>query len=128
MKKKFSKAWKSSKAPKKQRKYLANAPLHIRKNFMSAHLSKELIKTYNRRSLPVRKGDIVKVLRGNFKNKTGKVESVNIKRIKVYIDTIQEVKKDGTKYFHPIHPSNLLIMTLDLEDKQRKKVLERTKK
>jgi len=124
----FSKAWKSSKQPKKQRKYLANAPLHIRKKFMSAHLSKELIKKHNRRSLPIRKGDTVKVLRGNFRKKTGKIEAVDRKNYKVTIDTIQQVKKDGTKTFYPIHPSNLLITTLNLDDKKRKKILERTKK
>lgn len=124
----FSKAWKSSKSPKKQRKYLANAPLHIRKNFFSAHLSKELRKKYNRRSLPVRKNDTIKVLRGNFRGKTGKIEAINRKKIKVYIDTIQEVRKDGTKHFYPLHPSNLIITSLDLNDKKRKKILERSKK
>lgn len=95
---------------------------------MSAHLSKELIKKHKRRSMPIRKGDTVKVLRGSFKNKTGKVEFTNLKKIKVYLDTLHKTKKDGTKSFYPIHPSKLLITTLNLDDKERKKILERSKK
>ena len=95
---------------------------------MSAHLSEELIKKYKRRSLPIRKGDTVKVLRGSFKNKTGKVEFTNLKKIKVYLDTLHKTKKDGTKSFYPFHPSKLLITTLNLDDKERKKILERGKK
>ena len=71
MKKKFSKKWKASGKARKQRKYVANAPLHIKKKFLSANLSKELRKKYGR-SLQIRKGDSVKVMRGKFKGKTGK--------------------------------------------------------
>ena len=34
-----------SKQPRKQRKFLYNAPLHVRRKIMSAHLSKELTRT-----------------------------------------------------------------------------------
>ena len=123
--KEFSKHWKSSKNPKKQRKYVANAPLHIRKKFLSTHLSKELIKKYKRRNIPIRKGDKVKVLRGQFKKRIGKIESVNFKKYRVYIEGVQHIKKDGTKIFYPVHPSNLVILELNLDDKKRKKSLER---
>jgi len=126
--KRFSKSWKASKKPKKQRKYVANAPLHIKRKFLAAHLSKELIKKYNRRSIPLRKGDTVKILRGNFKKQIGKIEKVNLKRTKVFIENIQQIKRDGTKAYYPLHPSNLLITSLNLDDKKRKQILERTKK
>ena len=73
--KKFSTAWKSSSKPKKQKKYLLNAPLHLKHHFVQVHLSKELRKKYNRRSISVRKGDKVKVMRGSFKKHEGKVVS-----------------------------------------------------
>ena len=69
MKKKFSREWIRSKQPRKQRKYNYNAPLHIKGKFMAAHLSKDLMKKYNRRSIRVRKGDKVILLRGQFKKK-----------------------------------------------------------
>ena len=89
-------------------------------------MSKDLMKKYSRRSFPLRKGDSIKVMTGNFRGKTGKIEEVDYKNIKVYIDTISFVKKDGTKSRVPLHPSNLLIQELALDDKKRRHAIERT--
>lgn len=124
---KFSKSWKSSKKPKKQRKYLANAPLHIRRKFLSTHLSKELRLKYKRRSFPIRKDDQVLVLRGQFKKTKGKVSNINLKKIKVYVDSVQVLKKDGSRVLYPLHPSNLIITSLNLDDNERVKALTRSK-
>ncbi|MDP2906528.1 MAG: 50S ribosomal protein L24 [Nanoarchaeota archaeon] len=126
--KKWSKSWKSSKNPRKQRKYLYNLPLHIRKSLLSATLSKDLRKKYGKRSLSVRKDDKVKVLRGQFKKKTGKITRVNMKKIRIYIEGVENVKKDGSKAPYPVHPSNVMITELNLDDKERKIILERNKK
>ena len=127
MKNKFSKHWVSSKQPRKQRKYIVNAPLHIKHKFLAAHLSKDLIKKYNKRAIPVRKGDTVKIVRGKFKKKAGKIEKVLPKKTRVYIENIQNIKRDGSKTYIPIHPSNLIITELNLEDKERQKILQRNK-
>ena len=121
MKKKFTKSWKSSTQPRKQRKYRYNAPLHVKNKFMSSHLSKELKTKYKKRNITVRKGDSVKILRGQFKGKTGKIDRVDLKKTKTYITGIELTKKDGTKAFYPIHPSNLIITELNLDDKKRLK-------
>ncbi|MCX6711807.1 MAG: 50S ribosomal protein L24 [Candidatus Woesearchaeota archaeon] len=128
MKTKWSKHWKSSKQRRKQRKYVANAPLHIRKKLFSTSLSKELRKKHNLRNIPLVKGDRVKVMRGQFKKHIGKVESKDYKKVRIYIEGINAVKKDGTKKFIPIHPSNVIITELNLDDKRRKKILERKRK
>src|SRR3989344_5558766 len=120
MKKRFSKSWKASKKPRKHRKYRANAPLSIKRKFLSAHLSKELIKKYSTRNVPLRKEDKVKIVRGQFRKKTGKVVKVLVKKSKVYIENIQNMKNDGTKTYYPIDPSNLIILELNLMDKKRK--------
>ena len=127
MKNKFSKHWVSSKQPRKQRKYIANAPLHIKHKFLASHLSKDLIKKYKKRAIPVRKGDTVKIVHGKFKKKAGKIEKVLLKRTRVYIENIQNTKRDGSKTYIPIHPSNLIITELNLEDKERQKILQRNK-
>lgn len=124
----WSKHWKSSKKPKKQRKYVYHAPLHIRHKLLSAHLSKGLIEKYNRRSFPARKGDEVEVMKGKFKKKTGKISRVDLKKIKVYIDGITRKKVDGSEVQVPIHPSKIKIINLNLEDKKRLKALTRTVK
>jgi len=126
--KRWSKSWKSSKKPGKQRKYVYNLPLHIRKTLLSALLLKDLRKKYNKRNMPVRTGDKVKILRGQFKKKTGKVSGIDLKKIKIYIEGIENIKKDGSKVPYPIHPSNVIITELNLDDKKRKKILERTQK
>ena len=69
-----------SKKPRKQRKFLKLAPLHIRRKMIAAHLSKELREKYKRRSIPVRKGDEVKIMRGEFKGMIGKIVKVDTKK------------------------------------------------
>jgi len=124
----WSKHWKSSKKPRKQRKYVYHAPLHVRHKFFSAHLSKELREKYKKRAFPVRKGDEVQVMKGKFNKKTGKISRVDTNKIKVYIDGIKRKKVDGSEVQVPIHPSNLKIINLNLEDKKRIKALTRSVK
>ncbi|MBI4439105.1 50S ribosomal protein L24 [Candidatus Woesearchaeota archaeon] len=117
--KEFSSSWKSSGKPGKQRKYVANAPLHVRRGFFAAHLSKQLREKYRRRSVQLRKGDTVRVMRGRFRGKAGKVEVVDLKRFEVYISGIDVKKRDGTSASSPVHPSNLQVTELNTEDKRR---------
>jgi len=128
MRKKFSSSWKSSKQPRKQRKYRYNAPLHIRHDFIRSHLSKELRAKYGKRNMGLKKGDKVKILRGEFRKKDGKIERVDLKKTKVYITGMEKIRKDGTKTLIPLEPSNLLILELNMDDKNRQKILERGKK
>jgi large subunit ribosomal protein L24 len=117
--KKFSSHWISSKKPKKQRKYMAQAPNHIKRKLISSHLSKALRETQKKRALPLRKKDTVKVMRGPFKKRTGKVLDINTKNNKVYIEGIQKTKKDGSKISITFDASNLQIIELNTEDKRR---------
>lgn len=119
MKKKFSKKWKSSKRPGKKRKYSANAPIHIKRKQLSVNLSKELRKKHGKRNVVLRKDDVVRVLRGKFKGKKGKVFSVDIKNLRVEVEEVQATKQDGSKINMPVNPSNLQIVELNLEDKKR---------
>lgn len=115
----FSKSWKKSTKPEKQRKYLYNAPYHLRGKFMSSPLSGDMKKKLGRSKVRVRSGDKVKILRGQFKGKEEKVESVDLGNYRVYIEKVEQVKKDGTKTYYPIHPSNLMITEANTEDKKR---------
>ena len=125
MKQKFSVSWTGSKQPRKQRKFRANAPLHLRRKMISVSLSKNLREKHDKRNFPVRKGDNVSIMRGEFKGKSGKIESVNMKKMKVVIDGIYRTKKDGSKVAVMFEPSNLQIKELVIEDKKRKVSLER---
>jgi len=126
MKKEWSKQWVSSKQPRKQRKYRAKAPLHIRRKMISAHLSKELAKEHKKRSFPIRKGDKVKVLRGAFKGTIGEIEKVDRKKLKLHIKGVEKKKREGTAQTKiPIDPSNVIILSLNLSDKRRQTALAR---
>ena len=95
---------------------------------MSANLSKDLRKKYSRRSFPLRKDDNVKIMIGEFKKKTGKISSVDLKKLRVSIEGIQRTKKDGSKVNVWFSPSNLQIKELNLEDKERIRAIERNRK
>jgi large subunit ribosomal protein L24 len=115
----WNRSFSGSVKPSKQRAYTKNAPLHVRSTLLGSHLSKDLKKKLNTRSLRVRKGDKVKVMRGQHKGKTGTVDRINTERMKVFITGIEFTKKDGSKALYPIHPSNLLIQELEGTDKRR---------
>jgi|SRR3989338_10626580 len=119
MKTLFSTKWKSSKQPRKQRKYQANAPLHIKEKFIRSHLSKELRKKYGTRNIRVRKGDKVRIMVGEYKNKDGKVERVDVKKCKVFVDVAYREKRDGGKHYYPLEASNLMLLELYDKDKRR---------
>ena len=122
---KFSRAWKSSKNPRKQRKYRLSSPLHIKQKFVHSHLSKELSKKYAKRSIGLRKGDKVKIMRGQFKKHQGKIEKIDLNRTRVFVSGVEITKKDGTKKLLALQPSNLMITELNLDDKFRQETMER---
>lgn len=118
-------AFTRSSKPSKQRKALHEMPLHLRRKLLSAPLSDELVEKYGVKSLPVRKGDTVRITRGSFRGHEGKVARVDIKRIRIFIEGVQRKKADGTPVYVPIHPSKVEIVKLDLSDKLRLNVIER---
>jgi large subunit ribosomal protein L24 len=113
------------KNPGKQRKRLFNAPAHIRHKLMSAPLSNELAASRGAKTLPVRKGDTVRIQRGDHKGFEGKVSRVDLQEYRIYLEGLTREKVDGTNIFLPIHPSKVEIRNLNLDDKIRKATLER---
>jgi len=126
MKKDFSTQWKGSSQKRKQRKYIANMPLHLRSKLMNSPLSKELRKKYGARSISIRKGDEVRIMRGRFNGKKGKVDKVELKRTRVTIEGINRTKKDGSKVKVWFNPSKVMITEM-YDDKKRIKRLSSVK-
>ena len=103
MKSGFSPSWNRSVQPRKQRKYVANAPNHIKRKMLAATLDKPLRTKLSRRSIELRKNDEVKVMRGKYAKKTGKVLTIDMHNSRIQIDGITITKKDGEKvsvWFH----------------------------
>jgi len=121
----WSPKWKSSKQPRKQRKYRAKAPMHARQKMMKSHLNKQLRKEYGKRSMGIRKGDEVIVMRGRHKKIAGKITEVDMKNLKVYVDNAKIKKVSGQEVQVAIDPSNIMITKMSLDDKKRIKALKR---
>jgi len=122
----------SSIQPRKQRLARYTAPYHRRHREMSAPVDKGLREKQLARgfmyprSMPVRKGDRVLVVRGEGKSKSAtKVAKVDRKARKVYVEGFTYFKSDGTELQRPIDPSNLVIINPDWSDIYRRKLLTR---
>lgn len=114
-----------SKKARKQRRERIFKPLHKRRKEMAARLSAELRKKWKKRSVPVRKGDKVKIITGDYKGKTGKVTKVDLRAYRINVEGIVRKKANGQEVAIPIHPSNVMIIDLEMSDAERKKILER---
>jgi large subunit ribosomal protein L24 len=116
-----------TKQPRKQRKRHFKAPYHLRNREMTAPLSHSLREKYGIRRLPVHKDDKVTV----FKNKSedeeikGKVIRVLPQRYSIHIEGHSKEKADGTIVSFPVHPSNVVITSLNLRDKKRRDQIKR---
>jgi len=115
------------KDPRKQRKRLYTAPAHLRHKIMAAPLSPELRSSKGVKTLPVRKGDTVRVVRGDHIGFEGKVSRVDLKNYRIFLEGLTREKVDGTNIFVSVHPSKVMIKNLKLDDKWRKAIVERKK-
>jgi large subunit ribosomal protein L24 len=119
-----------SRQPRKQRLAGYNKNHQDQMRSMSAHLSDELLKEYSTvRSVTVRKGDVVKVVRGNIKGHVGKVLEVFPGRglIKLEGEEATIMKADGKRVARLFRPSKVIITKLDLSDNWRREKLEKLK-
>jgi len=110
----------SSKA-RVQRKAQANAPSHVKRKMLSAHLSNDLRDQYGVRTARVCKGDTVAVIRGDedVRGTEGKVLEIFTNTGRVSIEGITINQADGTATVRPVHASNLIITKLNTEDQWR---------
>jgi large subunit ribosomal protein L24 len=115
----------ATKNPGKQRKLLFNAPAHLRHKIMSAPLSPELVKSRGAKTLPVRKGDAIRIMRGDHEGFEGKIQRLDLSEYRIYVEGLTREKVDGTAIFVSVHPSKVMIINLSLDDKWRKEILQR---
>lgn len=111
--------------PTKQRKRMYQASVTDRYKRFSAPLSAKLKDSHGISSIPVRNGDTVMVMRGDRKGIEGKINQIDRKKYRIFIEGATREKVDGTTIPVPIHPSKVMITRLNLDDKWRKQILER---
>ena len=103
---------------------LFQATLQTRSKQMGSALSKDLQKKYGKKSARVVEGDSVSILRGEFKGVDGKISNISTQKSSVAIDGIKKEKTKGDKFDVYIHTSNLVITSLNSNDKWRMAKLE----
>jgi len=117
----------SSKQPRKQRVQQLFADEHIRRKRIASHLSAKFLedpKKYYPRGTSVRKGDTVKIVRGEFSGRTAQVIGVDPDTTRITVEGVTKLKSDDTEIAVSIHPSNVILTKLDLTDVRRKQKLD----
>jgi large subunit ribosomal protein L24 len=89
-------------------------------------LSEELRKTQGRRSYPVRKGDTVKIVRGDFAGVEGKVNDVDTRRQRLFVEGVSREMTSGSSTNVSVHSSKVVITKLNLDDKWRSESIKPT--
>ena len=122
----------SSKQPRKQRLARYTAPYHRRHREMAAPIDRGLRERQMGRgfmyprSMAVRKGDRVMIVRGEGKSKSAtRIAKVDRKARKIYDEGFTYFKSDGTELQRPIDASNVVIINPDWSDMKRRKLLTR---
>jgi large subunit ribosomal protein L24 len=124
---------KSSK-PGKQRKAQANAPMHIKRKRVRSRLllDKPDARLAGLRSVTIRVGDTVRVVRGDLSNGgkrhggkrnaeplSGSVLRVDSNKGRLFIEGAKASKSDNKEEAVPVHASNVVVVKIDETDKLR---------
>ncbi len=116
-----------TKQPRKKRKALYQAPLHVKQKLAHIHLSKDLRKKMKARSLVAKKGDKVKVVRGEFRGREGKISEVDLRRMRLFVEGLVHKKQGGKEVPAAIHPSNCILVEYQEPKHKMKKKRQKEK-
>src|SRR5438445_13096571 len=95
------------------------------KRRVSARLADDLKTRYSTRAVPIRKGDSVRVLRGEFAGLEGKVDTIDRPHSRVFVEGMTREKTAGGKSSRlSVHASKVILTNLNLPDKWRSNPLE----
>ncbi len=111
--------------PSKSRNQLIYRASHVvRSKQISSPLSKELQKKYTKKSVRVIEGDSIKIIRGEFKGVDGKIANISVKKSSLAIEGVKKEKTKGDKFDVYVHSSNVVVTSLNSDDKWRISKLE----
>jgi ribosomal protein uL24 len=110
-------------SPRRQRKALYTADSFERRIRMTVPLSRELRARFHRRSLPVRKGDTVRVLAGSFEGREERVARVDRRGYTVTLDNVTLKAADEKMKPLSLGVGHLVITRLNLSDPWRRRAM-----
>jgi len=112
--------------PSRQRKEIYEAEGQRLRKLLAAPLSDELRRVQGRRSYPVRKGDTVKIVRGDFAGVEGKVTDIDTHGRRLFVEGVTREMTSGTSTNVSVHSSKVMITKLNLDDKWRSESVKLT--
>lgn len=110
----------SSFKPTKTRKRMFSMPLHALGKMLNARLSEDLRTKYASKTARIKKGDSVRIVRGEYAGVEGKVTGVDLGHSKITVEGVYRERVKGEQTPVKIHASKVIITSLNLEDKLRK--------
>jgi large subunit ribosomal protein L24 len=114
--------------PTKVRKSLYLSPGHEKGSMLlRAALAEDLKTKYTRNAVRIRPGDSVRLVRGEYSGVEGKIQKVFPKQGRVTIEGVTREKIAGGTTPIRIHASNLIVTSLNMDDKFRRGKLEGAK-
>ena len=111
-------------SPRRQRKALYTASPRERRTRMTVPLSRELRSRFHRRSLPLRKGDTVRVLAGSFEGREERVARVDRRGYTVTLDNVTLKTADEKMKPLSLGVGHLVITRLNLADPWRRRSMK----
>ena len=108
----------SSSQPRKQRKFLANAPNHLKKKFVNLYISKVLraSKKLNKRTVTAHAGMKIKIIKGKFKGKEGSISRVSVVETRIFVEGISHRNLRGREKMIPFAPANVVVIDEKIAD------------
>ncbi len=91
-------------------------------------MSDDLSDRYNTRHLPLRTGDSVRIMRGDFAGLEGKIERVEYSSGRIFVEGMTREKAAGVSSKLPVHASKVVLTNLNLSDKWRSGILTEKEK
>lgn len=110
-------------SPRRQRKARYTADTFERRIRMTVPLSRELRSRFRRRSLPVRKGDTVRVLSGSFAGREERVAKVDRRGYTVTLDNVTLKTADEKMKPLSLNVGHLVLTRLNLADPWRRRAM-----
>jgi len=117
---------KSSKPTKVRKSMALNAVRDRSLKLARAALSSDLKSKYGTNSVRLRTGDSVKLVRGEYAGVEGKIQKVYPKEGRITVEGVTREKIAGGTTPLRIHASNVVVTSVNLDDKFRRQKIEGT--
>lgn len=116
----------SPRSARRQRRALYAAHPQRRRRMMTVPLSRDLKSRFHRRSLPLRKGDTVRIIGGSYVGREERIAKVDRRAFSVTLENVTSKTGESKQTPLPMRTGKLILVRLNLSDPQRRALLKVT--